>query len=267
MITEELENNLLDYMRKLYNIADFFARGNVLGNKDSNTEIAIVELEAIGNRRRFSLNEYSIINQLEITFMGEQKSIGVLIEILNNGSYERLIQKVIDFNETYIPPKDKKSEYHIIMNRVKEILKQMMVSLAIGNHIPIEYMDAEQIIEIYSFDEKIEEIENRKVIYINEETGFEYYQTESNNEVFDDEYIESEEIEDEEFYLVYNIQNDNFSMINNNNKIIIENISFETAMPLVNEFFKELEKQELKKRHEIKKRAKEKRNTKRQDER
>lgn len=55
------ENELLSYMKKLQNIADYLARRYILQFSDGETAIKIVDNEMTKQRNAFSIQEYSLV--------------------------------------------------------------------------------------------------------------------------------------------------------------------------------------------------------------
>lgn len=132
------ENDIVSYIQKLKNMADYLARGNVLIAPDREYAIEIMDDETVKERNAFSIQEYSIYDELELTCYGEQKSIGVLMECLGNGEYESQVEGKIDFDIPYTPKEQNAEFYQRVMKRVNVVLKRMALSLAFGKPIPID---------------------------------------------------------------------------------------------------------------------------------
>ena len=103
---EEEQIDLVTYMQRLQNMADFLVRGYALQGADGYTAIEIVNDEIVEQANAFSIQEYNLFDQLEHGFWGEQRSIGILMEYLADGEYERQIEGKEDFS---VPYKDRKS--------------------------------------------------------------------------------------------------------------------------------------------------------------
>ena len=56
---------LLEYVTKLQNMADYLARGEILQDETGYTAIEIVDDEMVRQRKAFSVQEYDIYDVLE----------------------------------------------------------------------------------------------------------------------------------------------------------------------------------------------------------
>lgn len=204
------ENVLVNYMRKLRNMVDYLARGYALQSSDNDTAIEIVDDEMTKQRNAFSVQEYSLYDELELSYFGEQRSIGILIEYIGEGEYERQVEGKIDFDEPYIPDAENAEFYKRVMKRINIILKMMALSLASGSRIPLE-------------TEKFVALKN---VYLDED--------------------ELSMHEDEKGgSLIYDMERQCFCAINSEGEIIVENVDINVAMDLYNRFLLIQEQDEL----------------------
>lgn len=204
------ENVLVNYMRKLRNMVDYLARGYALQSSDSDTAIEIVDDEMTKQRNVFSVQEYSLYDELELSYFGEQRSIGILMEYIREGEYERQVEGKIDFDKPYIPDAENAEFYKRVMKRINIILKMMALSLASGSRIPLD-------------DRKFVALKN---VYLDEdELG-----------MYEDEKSGS---------LIYDMERQCFCAINLEDEIIIENLDINVAMDLYNKFLLIQEQDEL----------------------
>ncbi|MCI9177846.1 MAG: hypothetical protein HFJ28_04670 [Clostridia bacterium] len=201
--------DLVTYMQKLQNMADFLVRGYVLKCADGRTAIEIVNDEIVEQANAFSIQEYNLFDPLEQGFWGEQRSIGILMEYLADGEYERQIEGKEDFSQPYKPTLQEAEFYYKTMKRVKAILKMMSISLVSGTHIPLD--------------------------------GFELIGLKR-------EYLEEDDLnqyEEQVADLIYNVHTQSFCVIDSSDDIIIEDIDIHEAMYLYNEFLVKQEQTEI----------------------
>lgn len=204
------ENVLVNYMRKLRNMVDYLARGYALQSSDNDTAIEIVDDEMTKQRNAFSVQEYSLYDELELSYFGEQRSIGILIECISEGEYERQVEGKIDFDIPYIPKTENAEFYKRVMKRINIILKMMALFLASGSRIPLE-------------DKKFEALKN---VYLDEDEL----------SMHEDEKSGS---------LIYDMERQCFCTINSEGEIIVENVDINVAMNLYNRFLLIQEQDEL----------------------
>ena len=209
---EEEQIDLVTYMQRLQNMADFLVRGYALQGADGYTAIEIVNDEIVEQANAFSIQEYNLFDQLEHGFWGEQRSIGILMEYLADGEYERQIEGKEDFSVPYKPTSQEAKFYYKTMKRVKTILKMMSISLVSGTHIPL---DGFELIEL-----------KRK--YLEEDDPNQY----------------EEQVAD----LIYNVHVQSFCAVDQDDDIIIEGIDIHEAMYLYNEFLVKQEQTEIERR-------------------
>jgi hypothetical protein len=204
------ENELLSYIKKLRNMADYLARGYVLQSSDDDTAIEIVDDEMTKQRNAFSVQEYSLYDELELSYFGEQRSIGILMEYIEEGEYEKQVEGKIDFDEPYIPDAENAEFYKRVMKRINIILKMMALSLASGSRIPLE---TEKFVAL-------------KKVYLDEDEL----------SMHEDEKSGS---------LIYDMERQCFCAINSEGEIIVENVDINVAMNLYNRFLLIQEQDEL----------------------
>lgn len=206
----EEENELLSYMKKLHNMADYLARGYVLQSSDDDTAIAIVDDEMTKQRNAFSIQEYSLYDELELSYFGEQKSIDILMEYISEGEYERQIEGKIDFDEPYTPKPENVEVYKRVMKRINVVLKMMALFLVSGSHIPLEDYKLKGLLDVF-LDE------DDRALYENETSCS----------------------------LLYSVERQCFCVVNAEDEIVIEDIDIDTAMDIYNGFLLEQEQDEL----------------------
>ena len=207
------ENELLSYIKKLRNMADYLARGYVLQSSDDDTAIEIVDDEMTKQRNAFSVQEYSLYDELELSYFGEQRSIGILMEYIEEGEYERQVEGKIDFDIPYIPESENAECYKRVMKRINIVLKMMVLSLVSGSRILLD-------------DRKFVALKN---VYLDED--------------------ELNMHEDEKGgSLIYDMERQCFCAINSEGEIIVENVDINVAMDLYNRFLLIQEQDELYKR-------------------
>lgn len=205
-----MKSNLINYMVKLQNMADYLVRGKILVSVHGDMAIKLIDNELTKQRNAFSVQEYNMYDILETKNLGEQKSFGILMECIENGEYERQIEGIIDFNEKYLPEEANKESYDRIMKRVKTVLRQMSISLTFGTHIPLKDYDFNSLKRGYLEEEEQE-------LYREEVVGD----------------------------LMYDAMRDCFCVVNLKGEIIIEEIDFNEGMWYYNEFLIEVEQDEL----------------------
>lgn len=204
------ENELLSYMKKLQNIADYLARRYILQFSDGETAIKIVDNEMTKQRNAFSIQEYSCYDELSVSYFGEQRSIGILMEYIEEGEYERQIEGKIDFDAPYTPEPENAEFYKRVMKRINVVLKMMALFLASGSHIPLEDYNFKGLLNLYLDEDEIALHEN--------ETSCS---------------------------LLYSIERQCFCVVNAEGEIVIEDIDIDTAMDIYNGFLLEQEQDEL----------------------
>ncbi len=221
---EEKENRLTTYMLKIRNMADYLARGYIIEQSDEETSIEIVADDTTMRRNAFSVTEYSYYDILDQRYYGEQRSFGILIDLINNGEYERQVECNVDFSEKFVPDPEEDMFYIKVMKRVERITKLMFWALIHGLHIPV---DSQQL----------------------------YYLQVISQE--DDE--RDDEIEPFSGYIKYDIKTDTFLVVNEDDEIILEDICIEDVMPIYNDWLEEKEQEELKRQaiRDVQKRRKE----------
>ena len=202
-----MNENLVEYLKKLQNMADFLARGNQLETIDGQFYISIVNDERAKKRNAFSLVEYSSYDMLEEYYYGEQKSIGILLDNISNGEYEAQVEGKMDFSKPYIPSSEYATFYYSVMKRVKIIIKTMFLALMSGTKIP---MSQEDMVALQ-------------------------------NSILD----EFEEITEQEGYLFYDSNIDSFCLVGADEEMITDEISIDVGIDLYNDFLIEQEKQQL----------------------
>ena len=202
-----MNEKLIEYFKKMQNMADFFARGNQLETIDGQFYIAIVNDERTKKRNAFSLVEYSSYDMLEEYYYGEQNSIGILLDNISNGEYEVQVEGRIDFSKPYTPPAEDAIFYYSVMRRVKIIIKTMFLALMAGTKIP---MSQEDMVALQK-------------------------------SILDEE----EEITEETGYLFYDSDIDSFCLESAEGEIITDEISVDVGIDLYNDFLIEQEKQQL----------------------
>ena len=217
---------LLEYVTKLQNMADYLARGEILQDETGYTAIEIVDDEMVRQRKAFSVQEYDIYDVLESSFFGEQRSIGILMEYLRNGAYEQQVEARINFDESYTPEEENAEFYQMVMKRVKAILRVMSFSLISGVKVPLEDNVLAELEEFY-FEEDEDEMDSEDIQLVEE--GEE----------------EPEEIEPERGFIVYDITGQRFTVIDQNGEGIIEAISVGDAMEIYNDFLIQEERRHL----------------------
>ncbi len=202
-----MNEKLIEYFKKMQNMADFFARGNQLETIDGQFYIAIVNDERTKKRNAFSLVEYSSYDMLEEYYYGEQNSIGILLDNISNGEYEVQVEGKIDFSKQYTPPTEDAAFYYSVMRKVKIIIKTMFLALMSGTKIP---MSQENMVALQK-------------------------------SMLD----EDEEITEQEGYLFYDSNIDSFCLVSADEEMITDEISMDVGMDLYNDFLIEQEKQQL----------------------
>lgn len=202
-----MNENLIEYLKKIQNMANFFARGNQLETTDGEFYIAIVNDERAKKRNAFSLVKYSSYDILEEYYYGEQSSIGILLNNISNGEYEHQVEAKIDFLEPYTPVAEDAEFYYSAMRKIKIIIKTMFLTLMSGSKIPISQED------MIALQESILD--------------------------------EDEEIIEEPGYLFYHSHLDSFCLESKEGEIITDEISMDVGMDLYNDFLVEQEKQQL----------------------
>ena len=215
---------LLEYVTKLQNMADYLARGGILQDGTGYTAIEIVDDEMVRQRKAFSVQEYDIYDVLESSFFGEQRSIGILMEYLRNGAYEQQVEARINFDESYTPEEENAEFYQMVMKRVKAILRVMSFSLISGIKIPIGDIELIGLKSLYLEEDEVD-LEDIQLVEEGEE--------------------EPEEIEPEKGFIVYDITGQKFTVIDQNGEGIIEEISVSDAMEIYNDFLIQEERRHL----------------------
>lgn len=225
-----MKNELVDYMVKLQNMADFLARGYALEGTDEQSAIEIVTDEKVENGKLFSLHKFDYYNKLKEVYYGEQESIGVLMHYISCGQYERQVEALVDFEEEYIPPKEEAEFYYNVMKRVKKVLKTMALGLIFGTEILLDDYGYYSLQECYLEDD---DDLNEESSYIDDLEG------ESDVE------LEEPDFETGKGILKYEVEKGNFYVVNLDKKVIIPSIHFEIGMEFYNQFLERMEKEEL----------------------
>lgn len=213
-----MENQLLQYITKLQNTADYLARGGILQDTTGYVALEIVDDEMVRQRKAFSVQEYDIYDVLESSFFGEQRSIGILMEYIRNGAYEQQVETRVNFNEDYTPEEENAEFYQMVMKRVKAILRVMTFSLISGRTVPLDDIDLAELKYLY-YDEEDDDRNIEDIELLD-----------------DDEEQEDEEVEPEKGFIVYDVNHQKFRVIDQNGEGIIEEISVSDAMELYNDF-------------------------------
>lgn len=212
-----MENNfnedLVNFMLKIKNAVDFLARGYFIENADEKHAVEIVTNSDVMARQAFSLCEYCIYDELETHYYGEQKSIGILIEYIEDGEYERQIEPEVDFSIPYTPEPENAKFYNMVMSRINYILKMMGLSLISGARIPLD---------------KIEFAELKRVFLDEEEISF----------------YEENDI-DIDGFLIYNIKSGLFCAVNSEGQAIIEDIDVSVGLDFYNKYLMKREEEVL----------------------
>lgn len=219
---ENMANKLFEYMKKLQNAADYLLRGFVIEDPEKNTVIAILDDDYTKQRNAFAVSECSLYDELEVSYYGEQKSIGILMEYIGDDFiYENQIEKILKFSNPYVPPEEDKEFYKTTMSRINWLIRTMTMSLICGTHIPLDKYTIYGLESIYLEDDEIE--------------------------VLDDEDEAEEEKKGITHYLMYDNKTDSFNVFNSNGEVYIEDVDIDVAMEIYNGFLYDQEQEELRK--------------------
>ena len=218
---------LLEYVTKLQNMADYLARGGILQDGTGYKAVEIVDDEMVRQRKAFSVQEYDIYDVLESSFFGEQRSIGILMEYLRNGAYQQQVEARINFDEIYTPEEENAEFYQMVMKKVKAILRVMSFSLISGMKVPLEDDELAELKYLY-FEEDDDEIDLEDVEFLEEE-----------------EAEARENIELEKGFIVYDVRGEKFCVVDQNGEGIIQEISVSDAMEIYNDFLIQEERRNL----------------------
>lgn len=227
-------DNLLDYMTKLRNMADFLARGGIIEDDSIGTIIEIVDDEIVKHRNAFSIMEHSLYDELEASYYGEQRSLDILMEYIAEGIYEREIEGKVNFDEPYTPKPEEAEFYKRTMKKVNAILKIMSLSLVNGFRIPLSKSELIELKELY----------------------------------LEEEEFDSDENYEQEAFLIYDVKTRNFCAINSDNEKIVEDITIYDGMSLYNKFLVNEERTRLEEKaiKAVQKENKEQKNKKQDEE-
>lgn len=205
---------LYDYIEKLRNLAEYFARDGQIGTK-INTTVYFDDDVAL-HKNAVSIEEVNNSDILENHHYGELGTIVRMILLINNGDYDIYEKDIIDVISDSVTlenlPERNKQAHKIIMSRFSKLIKEMVLKLCMGLVIPLSRANMRDI-EYQIAKQKGE---------IDEDTPIEDF-------YYDEPGMESEE---DKPYMKYIITEGQF-VVMQDGRIIEENIDISLAFEIV----------------------------------